>query len=184
MPGWSYQAARYTGRQIMVALGKMARCSRSTSMERVLPRSIISQRCRPMLLMHTRWTLTATEPIHMAVLILCGDTLYGTTLAGGILANGTVFKVTTNGTGFTTLHSFGPTPPYPGAYTNEGGAFLKGGLVFGEQHAVWHDVLRRHGGEGHRVQGQHRRHRFYQSAHFHRPGYRRGIPGCQSPCVV
>ncbi len=62
-------------------------------------------------------------------LILCGDTLYGTTLAGGILANGTVFKVTTNGTGFTTLHSFGPTPPYPGAYTNEGGAFLKGGLV-------------------------------------------------------
>ena len=47
-------------------------------------------------------------------LILCGDTLYGTTLAGGILANGTVFKVTTNGTGFTTLHSFGPTPPYPG----------------------------------------------------------------------
>jgi len=62
-------------------------------------------------------------------LVLCDDTLYGTTYGGGSLGNGTVFKVTTNGTGFTMLYSFGPTPPYPGPYTNGEGAFLKGGLV-------------------------------------------------------
>jgi uncharacterized repeat protein (TIGR03803 family) len=41
-----------------------------------------------------------------AGLVLLGDTLYGTTLSGGNFGNGTVFKVNTNGTGFTNLHSF------------------------------------------------------------------------------
>jgi uncharacterized repeat protein (TIGR03803 family) len=39
-------------------------------------------------------------------LILSGNTLYGTTLAGGSSANGTVFAVNTDGTSFTVLHSF------------------------------------------------------------------------------
>ena len=43
-------------------------------------------------------------------LILSGGTLYGTTSAGGLATNsfgsGTVFAVNTNGSGFTTLHSF------------------------------------------------------------------------------
>src|SRR5437016_1453531 len=41
-----------------------------------------------------------------AGLILSGNTLYGTTEAGGSLANGTLFAVNTDGTGFTTLHNF------------------------------------------------------------------------------
>lgn len=49
-----------------------------------------------------------------AGLILSGTTLYGTTYAGGSAFYGTVFKVDTNGTGFTVLKSFtgtdGATP--------------------------------------------------------------------------
>ena len=41
-----------------------------------------------------------------AGLIISGNTLYGTTSAGGSSGNGTVFKVNIDGTGFTNLHSF------------------------------------------------------------------------------
>src|SRR5450759_1188805 len=41
-----------------------------------------------------------------AGLILSGNTLYGTASDGGSGGHGTVFAVNTNGTGFTTLHSF------------------------------------------------------------------------------
>src|SRR5882724_9204174 len=41
-----------------------------------------------------------------AGLILSGNTLYGTTTAGGSSSNGTVFAVNTDGSGFTTLYSF------------------------------------------------------------------------------
>jgi uncharacterized repeat protein (TIGR03803 family) len=39
-------------------------------------------------------------------LIQSGSTLYGTTLAGGSSGGGTVFKIGTDGTGYTVLHSF------------------------------------------------------------------------------
>jgi uncharacterized repeat protein (TIGR03803 family) len=41
-----------------------------------------------------------------APLIISGDTLYGTASQGGVWGYGTVFKLSTNGTIFTTLHSF------------------------------------------------------------------------------
>jgi uncharacterized repeat protein (TIGR03803 family) len=44
--------------------------------------------------------------IPRAALILTGDTLYGTAYSGGRSNYGTVFKVNTNGMGFTTLHTF------------------------------------------------------------------------------
>jgi uncharacterized repeat protein (TIGR03803 family) len=44
-------------------------------------------------------------------LVLSGNTLYGTTFRGGSSGNGTVFAVNTDGTSFTTLHSFTPTGP-------------------------------------------------------------------------
>src|ERR1035437_9405074 len=40
-----------------------------------------------------------------AGLILSGNTLYGTASVGGSLGSGTVFAVSTNGTGFTNLHT-------------------------------------------------------------------------------
>src|SRR5581483_10775523 len=41
-----------------------------------------------------------------AGLIISGNTLYGTTLRGGLYGNGAVFAMRTDGTGFTDLHSF------------------------------------------------------------------------------
>jgi uncharacterized repeat protein (TIGR03803 family) len=44
--------------------------------------------------------------VPYAGMTLVGSTLYGTTDSGGALANGTVFKINTDGTGFGLLHSF------------------------------------------------------------------------------
>ena len=41
-----------------------------------------------------------------ADLLLSGNTLFGTAEGGGSSGEGTVFALNTNGTGFTTLHSF------------------------------------------------------------------------------
>ncbi len=41
-----------------------------------------------------------------ARLILSGSTLFGTTVNGGLNANGTIFRVNADGTGFTNLHDF------------------------------------------------------------------------------
>ena len=55
----------------------------------------------------------------LGVLILSGNSIYGTTWKGGIgvggSQNGTVFALNTNGTGFTNLHSFPQTQLYNGA---------------------------------------------------------------------
>ena len=42
----------------------------------------------------------------LAALALSGRVLYGTAFAGGIAGNGTVFKLNTDGTGFSALHAF------------------------------------------------------------------------------
>ena len=75
-----------------------------------------------------------------SILILSGNTLYGTATIGGVSSNGAVFKLNTNGTDFTVLHNFTagtgrsqslqwPTP------TNDDGATPKGGLL------LWNDTL-------------------------------------------
>jgi uncharacterized repeat protein (TIGR03803 family) len=63
-----------------------------------------------------------------AGLILSGNTLYGAALQGGSSGNGTVFAVSTNGTGFTNLHSF--------TYGSDGadpvaGLILSGNTLYG-----------------------------------------------------
>jgi uncharacterized repeat protein (TIGR03803 family) len=51
----------------------------------------------------------------VGALLLSGNTLYGTVSAGIRGFGGTVFSVTTNGTGFTIVHTFeGPDGAYPG----------------------------------------------------------------------
>ena len=47
-------------------------------------------------------------------LILSGNALYGTALEGGSTEQGTVFKINTDGTDFTTLYSFTAIPTFPG----------------------------------------------------------------------
>lgn len=56
-----------------------------------------------------------------------GGLLFGTTTAGGSNANGTIFSVTTNGTGFSVLHDFSELDSVTG--TNADGAAAWGGLV-------------------------------------------------------
>ncbi len=61
-------------------------------------------------------------------LILSGNTLYGTTYAGGTNGNGTVFSINANGTAFAILHTFQPiSAPYFG--TNSDGAVPYAGLT-------------------------------------------------------
>lgn len=57
-----------------------------------------------------------------------GNTLYSTTPLGGNFADGTVFKVNTDGSGFETLHNF--TQYSPLSLTNTDGAQPEGGVVF------------------------------------------------------
>jgi uncharacterized repeat protein (TIGR03803 family) len=66
----------------------------------------------------TLYTFTTTDPngnnsdgVGPDVSILSGNTLYGRALSGGTNGNGTIFSVKTNGTGFTTLHTFVATDP-------------------------------------------------------------------------
>ena len=64
------------------------------------------------------------------VLVLSGNTLYGTTEFGGTNGNGTVFAVNTDGTGFATLYNFNPVVENGFAIaTNYGGANPATGLV-------------------------------------------------------
>jgi uncharacterized repeat protein (TIGR03803 family) len=60
-------------------------------------------------------------------LIISGNTLYGTTFAGGTNGSGTVFAINTNGTGFTVLYTF--TALSGSRYTNSDGAYPYGTLI-------------------------------------------------------
>jgi uncharacterized repeat protein (TIGR03803 family) len=62
-----------------------------------------------------------------ALLALSGGTLFGTTLAGGAAANGTVFSLSTNGATFSSLHDFSVLDSNTG--TNTDGALPSGGLI-------------------------------------------------------
>ncbi len=67
-----------------------------------------------------------------AGVILSGNTLYGTTWAGGTSGLGTVFSVNTDGTGFTNLHSFtGSDGAAPQA-----GLVVSGNTLYGMTHGV------------------------------------------------
>src|ERR1017187_9097077 len=71
---------------------------------------------------------TNSDGVHPeAVLILSGNTLYGTASGGGTNSYGTVFAVNTNGTGFTNLHTF--TALSPSNNTNSDGAAPDAGLM-------------------------------------------------------
>jgi uncharacterized repeat protein (TIGR03803 family) len=63
-----------------------------------------------------------------AGLILSGNTLYGTATVGGSFGDGTVFKVNTDGTGFTNLHNFTGGNDGDGPV---GGLILSGNILYG-----------------------------------------------------
>jgi uncharacterized repeat protein (TIGR03803 family) len=61
-------------------------------------------------------------------LVLAGNTLFGTASSGGLAGNGTVFRVNTDGTGFTNLHNF-TTASSGFPSTNSDGCDPQAGLV-------------------------------------------------------
>ena len=71
----------------------------------------------------------------LAGLIVSGNTLYGTTSAGGAAGNGTVFKVKTDGTGFITLHTFsalgGPNGTNADGASPKAPLLLSGNVLYG-----------------------------------------------------
>jgi uncharacterized repeat protein (TIGR03803 family) len=71
-------------------------------------------------------------------LLLVGDTLYGSANNGGAFGNGTVYSINTNGSAFSTLHSFSKLSTatnldgaHPRTGLALGGAFLYGAAYFG-----------------------------------------------------
>jgi uncharacterized repeat protein (TIGR03803 family) len=62
-----------------------------------------------------------------AGLILSGSTLYGTASGGGSAGAGTVFKLNTDGTGFTNVHSL----HYSEGYSPQAGLILSGSTLYG-----------------------------------------------------
>jgi uncharacterized repeat protein (TIGR03803 family) len=69
-----------------------------------------------------------------AGLTLSGNTLYGTAFEGGAAANGTVFSLSTNGSGFVPIYSFSPVDVY--GYNSDGadpfaGLVLSGNTLYG-----------------------------------------------------
>jgi uncharacterized repeat protein (TIGR03803 family) len=63
-------------------------------------------------------------------LVISGNTVFGTAYDGGAAGNGTIFRVNTDGTGFTNLHSFGGLANNPvGVGTNGDGASPTAGLI-------------------------------------------------------
>src|SRR6266571_3785249 len=73
---------------------------------------------------------TNSDGAYPAGLIVSGATLYGTASQGGTSGNGTVFRVNTDGTGFTNLYTFSTTSTNSsGFYTNSDGAYPSGLVV-------------------------------------------------------
>src|SRR5258706_571727 len=64
-----------------------------------------------------------------APLISSGTTLFGTTVNGGNAGSGTLFKVNTDGTGFTNLYSFTSVSGAWPNYINSDGATPRGALI-------------------------------------------------------
>ena len=75
-------------------------------------------------------------------LVLSGNTLYGTTPGGGTNADGTVFALNTNGSGFTDLHAFSVYSSAPAS--NSEGAFPEAPLILSGNNLYGTANRRRH----------------------------------------
>jgi uncharacterized repeat protein (TIGR03803 family) len=71
--------------------------------------------------------LTNSDGIDQEGVVLSSSTLYGVASFGGTNGNGTIYKVNTDGTGFTVLHTFSAFPV--GSSTNSDGAHPFAGLI-------------------------------------------------------
>jgi uncharacterized repeat protein (TIGR03803 family) len=80
---------------------------------------------------NTYWDIANADGANpQGGLVLSGNTLYGTTEQGGLAGEGTVFRVNTDGTGFTNLYSFSGSISTNGYYP-QGGLVLYGDTLYG-----------------------------------------------------
>jgi uncharacterized repeat protein (TIGR03803 family) len=81
------------------------------------------------------FTLATDGGILTSALIVSGNTLYGTASIGGSSGSGTVFRVNTDGTAFTNLHSFtatsGTNATNGDGYYPDAGLVLSGNTLYG-----------------------------------------------------
>jgi uncharacterized repeat protein (TIGR03803 family) len=83
-------------------------------------------------------TFKASSPMHQSnsdgigpqSLILVSNILYGTAVQGGTAGDGTVFRINTDGTGFTTLHGFA----FNEGVGPSGALVLSGNTLYGTAH--------------------------------------------------
>ena len=94
-------------------------------------------------------------------LLLSGNTLYGASGGPGT-TTGTLFAINTNGTGFTTLHSF--TELSGSSYTNSDGAWVYGALILSGNTLYGTRLSGGSGGQWHGICRQHQWHGFYDPA--------------------
>ena len=76
-------------------------------------------------------------------LAISNNTLYGSALLGGTNGNGTVFKVNTDGTGFTNLYTFSAGAGFFPYIMNNDGAFPNSALTLSGNNSLWDNVFRR-----------------------------------------
>ena len=88
-----------------------------------------------------------------ATLLMLGNTLFGTAARGGTNGNGILFAISTNGSGFTNLHTFAMGARTNSVYTNSDGIeplstlFFSGTNLFGiRRRAIgqWHCIFAQH----------------------------------------
>jgi len=76
-------------------------------------------------------TYTNLDGFQIGRVILSGDTLYGVATKGGTMNAGALFKINTNGTGFTVFHYFNSTYQDPGGMYPEDGFAISGSTLYG-----------------------------------------------------
>jgi uncharacterized repeat protein (TIGR03803 family) len=74
---------------------------------------------------------TNGDGLNPAGFVLAGNVLYGTTSGGGLYGDGTIFRVNTDGSGFTNLFNFnnGPYDPVTSSYPASTGSDPVAGLI-------------------------------------------------------
>ena len=100
----------------------------------------------------------------LGTLAVSGDVLYGTTDFGGTFGVGTIFRLNTDGTGFTNLYNF--TNGVDGSYPQAGMA-LAGNTLYGTTSGSLPFPNEVEAKYVINLQDQHRRQRVYQSLRFH-----------------
>src|SRR5580698_4838918 len=126
---------RYSGRRLGQGYMSINKLTQSVKMKLLCLATLAMAMTSAQLAAQTFTTLhsfngSSNEGFPWDSLILSGKSLYGTADGTNATSNGAVFTINTDGTGFTTLHSFTETIGSEGiSGTNGDGAYPHAGLI-------------------------------------------------------